>query len=59
MKLIIVCATCGREKEITIPTESYSAGEEGPREIIHRSGRWITQQNGKNFDVYCSKECAR
>lgn len=54
MKLEICCAMCGQEKQIKVEVVD---GKIDAAKHISDSG-WIVQQNGSNFDVYCSKKCA-
>lgn len=59
MKLKIHCAMCDEEKDIDV-TVRVGKGVFGTIDAdaaIKASG-WITEQNGKNFDIYCSKRCA-
>ena len=54
MELEFHCAMCGKEKSVeTRPVN----GLIDARKAIE-SVDWIVQQNGKHFDIYCSKECA-
>ena len=55
MKLEIYCANCGKEK--TIVVKPLRDGVILADQAIEKAG-WLTQQNGDNFDVYCSKKCA-
>lgn len=56
MKLEISCAMCGKNKEIVLKCDDVDAGK-SLRRIIEDAG-WVGQQNGNNFDIYCSKRCA-
>lgn len=51
------CAMCSKEKTIELKTEDVDPGL-SLRRIIEDSG-WIALFNGPNFDIYCSKRCAR
>lgn len=54
MTLYFCCAMCGEDKEIGVTVKD---GKIDAAKAIRASG-WITQQNGENFDIYCSKRCA-
>ena len=56
MDLIIYCAMCGKAKDVAIKVRAVDA-ETTLRKVIDDAG-WITQINGDNFDMYCSKKCA-
>lgn len=63
MKLHLYCAMCRNHKDVPIATGEYESGSIRASKsislgkLIEQAG-WIYQQNGRNFDVYCSKECA-
>ena len=55
MELVIYCPICGKQKEITIPTDEPIPSIE---DAILRA-KWLVQHNGPHFDIYCSKKCAQ
>ena len=64
MDITLSCAMCDRQKVVKLETDSDSTkgiivqGNETLREVLETAG-WISQNNGSNFDVYCSKKCAQ
>lgn len=56
MEIKLICAMCGREKEITVNETATGWSELGV--LINEQAKWIWQQNAHNLDVYCSKKCA-
>jgi hypothetical protein len=56
MDLELYCSMCGKEKTIPVHVDAAS-GKIDAAEAIRKAG-WITQSNGENFDIYCSKQCA-
>lgn len=53
MTLNFYCAMCGADKQVTVkPERTIDVAK-----VIKASG-WIAQQNGDNYDLYCSKRCA-
>lgn len=63
MKLTLHCAMCATVHVVPIATGEYEVGSIRASKsislgkLIEQAG-WIHQQNGKNFDTYCSKACA-
>lgn len=57
MRLEINCAMCGREKDILIEN-TVRAAKRSFTSVIQNDD-WIVQRNGENFDIYCSKKCAK
>jgi hypothetical protein len=57
MMIQIECVMCGKEEEIPIPLDTVDPHKSLKNLIEERRG-WVTQLNGHNFDVYCSKRCA-
>lgn len=60
MKLEICCACCGKEKTIVVKPLHDDIMRRSAilvDQAIEKAG-WLTQQNGDNFDVYCSEKCA-
>lgn len=52
----LTCATCGRER-LFVPRQEQFSSNTTIGEVVNKVG-WIGQQNGENFDTYCSKRCA-
>ncbi len=57
MRIDIYCAMCGVGKTIDINLQKVKM--ETPAWKILKPARWVLQQNGDNFDMYCSKRCAQ
>lgn len=58
MELQIECVMCGKEKVIPLPLDIIDPHRSLKYLIEDMAPSWITQLNGNNFDVYCSKKCA-
>jgi hypothetical protein len=57
MTIEICCSMCGRYKSIPVNKEK-TAMNTTLQAVVEDSG-WIAQQNGNNFDIYCSNRCAK
>lgn len=61
MPLIVqaMCAQCGKQpcKDFQIDYTVELSVEEMKRRL--EANNWIVQINGKHFDIYCSKQCAK
>jgi hypothetical protein len=57
VKFTAFCGMCGKETELEIDQEKVTG--ETTLSDIYKKLRWIVQQNGDNFDTYCSKKCAK
>ena len=56
IKFELSCAMCGKVKEFDPPM--VWAKYNMPLKTVVESAKWIWQQNGPNFDIYCCKRCA-
>ncbi len=56
MKIEVFCAQCGHSAEYDLDTKEIRFNTTIGGLLVDR--KWIFQQNGENFDIYCSKECA-
>ncbi len=57
MKLNVFCAVCGRRGRHPLYTLQVTK-DTTLGELLTARG-WIHQQNGENFDIYCSEKCAK
>lgn len=55
MRLEFYCSMCGKENAVTFETKGTD-GKIDFAKAIKPTG-WITQNNGENFDIYCSLRC--
>jgi hypothetical protein len=56
LSLELSCAMCAETKDVKIKIDHLDGAT--PIKAVVESAGWITQQNGENFDIYCSKRCA-
>lgn len=60
LKLTLMCAMCGNEREIEIVTDQVKAKTRLCEMVQEASNDgWVFQQNGAHYDMYCSAKCSQ
>lgn len=63
MTVHLRCAMCFNSKDVELDinprrTKKVFSGESTLADVVAKA-KWIGQQNGQNFDIYCCKRCAQ